>query len=107
MPPSAGPPPLHSGGQRAHRAAQDGSATASLVLGILSIFFCWFCGLGAILGGIAVYFGITSKRRIDADDSLAGRELALGGLITGGIGLAFGILWVLYFFVAMLAGIVQ
>ena len=66
----------------------DGLAIASLVLGIL-----WLWWIGSIL---AVVFGHISLNRIKASgDSIPGRGLAIAGLVLGYVGLGFLALLVL------------
>jgi hypothetical protein len=90
-PPQQGPggymQPYQAGGypQPMAQAGGNGMATASLVLGITSIVFCWW-GLGTlaqiVLAGV---FGVLAINK--ANSGLAGgRSLAIAGLICGGVG---------------------
>jgi Domain of unknown function (DUF4190) len=65
----------------------SGKATTSLVLGVVSLFFCgFFTGIPAII------VGISARREIRASNgALSGDGLALGGIITG----ILGTLWTL------------
>ncbi len=58
------------------------SAITSLILGIVSIPFIWIFGLGIILGILAIIFGIISLKKIKKE-KLAGKSMAIAGLITG------------------------
>ncbi len=71
-----GPPPKTSG-----------KATVSLVLGILSLFMCFF------LSGIpAIVLGLGARKEIrNSQGRTSGDGLALGGIITGIIGSIIGV----------------
>lgn len=78
-------------------------AMVSLVLGILSLFCCWF-----IIPGIAaVVTGFMAKNKADQNpNEYGGRGLAMGGLITGGISVLLGIIVVIIqLFFGALSGI--
>lgn len=88
------------------------NATASLVLGILSLVFCAAYGiLGVILGGIGFYLAKQDKKLLDIDPSAystqsisnlnAGRVCSLIGLILGSIFL--GIILLILLFVGIAA----
>jgi uncharacterized membrane protein len=64
-------------------------ATASLVLGILALLGSVTVFVGVILGVLAVVFGIVGLRR--ARRGGAGHGRAVGGLVTGGIGLVLSV----------------
>ena len=70
----AGPP--HVPGETA------GKATASLILGILSLILC------SLLAPVAIVYGNQAKEEIDANPGLGGRGLAQAGVILGWIGVA-------------------
>lgn len=82
------------------------NATAALVLGICSLVFC---GLGPILGTIAIVLSATGKKAYEANPSIykeasfknlkAGRTCGIIGLIIGSI------IWLIYisFFVFAIA----
>ncbi len=72
----------------AGRRPPQGMATASLVLGILSLLLLWPLGIGAII--LALFAPKTRTNRMQA--------LALAGLICGIAGIVFGIalVWYLY-----------
>ncbi len=72
------------------------NATATLVLGILSLVFCIFYGiLAIILGSIALYLAQVDKKLLDVNphnytqqsisNRRAGRSCALIGVILGGL----------------------
>jgi hypothetical protein len=62
----------------------DGSAIASLILGIASFFICWL-----IFGVLAVVFGYIGKRNIeDSGGTLGGESFAVAGIILGWINIA-------------------
>jgi hypothetical protein len=66
----------------------NGLAIASLVCGILSVFFC-FCG-GLFLGIPAVICGHLSLKQLNTLGNLQkGRGMAIAGLICGYLGIAF------------------
>lgn len=65
----------------------------SLVLGISSIVASCCCGLGIILGAMAVIFALLSR----GNQKLGGNAMA--GLITGAIGIVVGIGTIIAFFV--------
>lgn len=67
---------------------RSGMATASLVTGIFSIILAYFTGfLGVILGIVAILLGIFSKGNAPVRSGKS-----IGGIITGAIGLVFGII---------------
>ena len=98
-PPGAGPPPVPDytapaqqptgfppppGIPIARPKPNDGSAVASLVMGIASFFTCWL-----ILGVLAVVFGYIGKRNIeDSGGALGGEAFAVAGIILGWINIA-------------------
>ncbi|MFA5142335.1 MAG: DUF4190 domain-containing protein [Candidatus Woesearchaeota archaeon] len=59
-------------------------AIASLILGIISIPFIELFGLGVILGILAIILGRHSLKQIKRK-KLAGKGMAIAGIITGGI----------------------
>ena len=69
-----------------------GMAIASLVLGIVSLALClyWFVALPA--GIVAVVLGVIARGKG------VGKGLALGGIITGAIGVLFGIILAIFSF---------
>jgi hypothetical protein len=78
-----------------------GSATAALVLGIVSIVMC----LGLFTGIPAMIVGRNAKREIEASGGrLGGEGVATAGVITGLIGTILSVL-VILFFVLVIVGI--
>lgn len=77
-PPSTGP-----GGAGYAGPPTNGMATAALVLGIVGLCLFWITGLGAILGILAIIFGVIgmNKAKQLPGQFLIGRAKA--GLITG------------------------
>src|SRR5437899_11006277 len=98
-PPSGGPPPMSppplSGGPPPPPPApgygysasppNDGMAIAALVVGIISAVGVFCYGVPAIiLGPVAVYLGLRSRRKIKASaGAIGGGGLAMAGWITG------------------------
>lgn len=70
----------------------NGMATASLILGIVSIVTGFFGWIGIICGLLAIIFAVVAKNKIKANPSMAHTSgSATGGLITGIIGMLIGI----------------
>lgn len=68
---------------------KNNMATASLVMGILSIVLSCCCCMGGVFGGLAVLFACLSK----TDGPFDGKAMA--GLITGIIGILLGIVGII------------
>jgi hypothetical protein len=69
----------------------NGLATAALVLGIVGICLFWFCGIGILLGVLAIVFGaigMATGKKLPGEP-LVGRAKA--GLITGIVAVVVGI----------------
>jgi hypothetical protein len=82
-------------------ATTDGLAIASLVCGILSIVFCGF-----FTGIPAVICGHKSLAKIKANPSMVGgKVLAIIGLVTGYLSIAFSVLFLIVFFLAFITEI--
>lgn len=81
------PPPQQTPGT-------DPLAIVSLISGIMSLLLCWCCALfWVILGPTALICGFISMSRIKKNpQQYSGHGLALGGVITGGISVAVGLL---------------
>jgi len=77
------PPPAPTA-QPAATGKTSGLATASLVMGIIGIFF-------NILSILALVFGFISLNHIKKNPALKGKGLAMGGIILGFIGL---LIWI-------------
>jgi uncharacterized membrane protein YvbJ len=71
----------------------EGTAIASLVLGILGIVMC-----PLILSIAAIVLGSQAKAKIAAERGLEGEQLAKAGIVLGWIGVAWGVLVMLVFF---------
>lgn len=84
------PPPV--------KPRSSGMATASLVMGILSIVFTCCCCGGFIFGSLAILFALLSR----VDQRFEGHAKA--GLITGCVGIA---LTVILFFLLMVIGVMS
>jgi len=90
--PQCGHPQRGAGGATGVRRT-EGSATASLVLGIGGLVFC-----PVILSVLAIIFGNQAKRKIAADPMLEGEGMAKAGVILGWIGIGLAVVWVFVFF---------
>jgi len=79
-------------------------ATVSLVLGILSlVLMC--CHLGIPLGAGAAITGYIGMSRVNADPGkYGGKEIAIIGMVLGGISLALGFVFLLLAFLGAVAG---
>jgi len=78
------PPAVGVGGE------SKGLALGSLICGILSCTIC--CGMGLFLGPAAAIMGFIAKKKADEDpQQYGGRGMALAGMITGAVGLVFGV----------------
>ena len=64
-----------------------GLSVTSMVLGIISIMFGCIWGLGILLGGLAVIFGIVAKRKCKRGEA-GGSGMAVTGIVTGLISIA-------------------
>lgn len=74
---------------------KNGMATASMVLGIISLALFWTVWLGLIVGVVAIILGVVAKNQIKADPSMAGSAgQAKGGLIMGIIGVVLAIVMI-------------
>ena len=77
----------------------------SLVSGALSIVLSFCCYLGIFIGPIALITGYIGMSNANKDpDKYDGKNLAIIGMITGGVGMAISILMFLLVFLASLAG---
>jgi hypothetical protein len=82
----------------------NNKATASLVTGVSSLVLSWCCGLG-LVGIVAVVLGVKARREIESSGGAEqGDGLALGGIITGGIAILLGLLFLVLILVALVAG---
>ncbi len=85
------------------QSSPPGTAIGSLVTGLISLTFGWFC-LFPVLGVVAVVLGFVALGQMRTAPSSAGRVLALIGIVTGGINVAFMLLWIVWFFLSLLFG---
>jgi uncharacterized membrane protein len=75
-------------------------AVASLVLGLAGFVVCPFvCSI------IAVVLGYQARRRLDEDPTLDGEGMAKAGIILGWVGVALGVVLIVGFIVALMAGL--
>jgi hypothetical protein len=78
----------------------DGQATLSLVLGIISVFCC------PILGPVALFIGNASRQRVQSSGgTLGGGGLATAGLVLGIIGTIFLVFGVISIIVGVANGL--
>ena len=80
----------------------NGYGIASLVLGIISIVFCWLPILGLVSGILGIIFHVRQKK-------IFPNGISTGGLVTSIIGLVFSALYfiILLFFVAIIRAIIS
>ncbi len=80
------PPPGY--GHAPRPAGSSTKAIWGLVLGIISMVFCY---LGVLIGPAAIIVSVLARRDIDArpPGALSGRGMATAGLVTGIIGTVF------------------
>ena len=77
-------------------------AIVSLVCGVLSIVCCWF---SIFVGPAGLITGYLAKNKADQNPAhFGGRGMALAGMITGGIGTALGILFIILQILGAFAG---
>jgi hypothetical protein len=86
------------------RPAQQGTAVASLIFGIISLTFGWICG-GPLFGLVAVVLGAVSLMQIKKNPQQnTGKPIAVAGLITGGISLLINLAFMVFWIVMMIIG---
>jgi hypothetical protein len=78
------------------RPRTSGLAIASMVLGILSLVFCWFTYIGVPVGILAIIFGGIAMSQTGRDPTLGGRGMAIAGLVCGIIGIAIWVLLIIW-----------
>lgn len=99
-PPAGGQPPPHQPGQQQWSGHGGGPtptnalAIAALVIGILSLPAAFTVIFGIILGIAAIVLGVMGLNKAKTMQD-AGRGLAIGGIVTGVIGLVLSLLIVL------------
>ena len=64
-------------------------AIATLVLGIISLFFGWFPIFGWIFIGLTILFGVIALKKLKETKRLKGKNLAIAGIIMAIIGMFF------------------
>jgi hypothetical protein len=77
----------------------NGLAIASLICGVLGLALFWACFVGLVLAIVAVVLGVMGRSKSRQLPGESGSGMALAGMITGGIGVALGILMVVLLFV--------
>jgi Domain of unknown function (DUF4190) len=98
------PPPPPATFRGMTRPAQQGTAVASLIFGLISITFGWICG-GPLFGLLAVVLGVVSLMQIKKNPQQnTGKPIAIAGLITGGISLLIHIAFIAFWIVMMIIG---
>lgn len=93
------PPPPYPATQ------QQGLAVTSLILGISSITLGLCCYFGILTGPIAVILGIVALVQIKNDPAkYAGKGMAIGGIVTGGLYFVVLALIILFYGAAFMSG---
>ncbi len=76
----------------------NGYGIASLVLGIISIVFCWVPILGLVSGILGIIFHVQQKK-------IFANGISTGGLVTSIIGLVFSVIYsIFWLFLAAIIG---
>jgi hypothetical protein len=81
-----------------------GKAVASLVLGILSVVFCWFGYIAAaslILSIIGLVLSVSAKKEMQVSGNYMARGLSTGGLVLSIIGLSLSAILFICFLVCV------
>lgn len=89
---------MGDGSEFTRKTPGNGMGIASMVLGIISMVLICMCGIGPILGILAVIFGA-----INLSSRPPKRVYAIVGLITGGIGILLAIMM----FVVISGGVIM
>jgi len=84
-------------------AEKNGTASAALILGILSIVLCVTILLSVPMGIIAIVLGVKGRRFASEGRATNGGS-AVGGIITGSIGAALGVFSWFILFLAIVTG---
>jgi len=80
-------------------------AAISLVLGIVSMTIGWCCSFGVLTAPVAIALGIAALVQIKNNPTrYSGKGMAIGGIATGGLYIAFFVLMILIYGVAIIAG---
>ena len=86
-------------------SASNGLAIASLVLGIVSLPSACCYGGGALLGIGSLVLGFLARRQIrESGGTQQGDGLAVAGMVTGGIAILGGVLWVVLLALGLIFG---
>ena len=101
------PPPLPPLSQMGSSQPTSGLAVTSLVLGICSLPFSFCYGFGLVVGIAAVICGHIARKQLRYQTGTGGDGLALGGLITGYIGIVLGLLMLTFFIVMIGSAIAE
>jgi hypothetical protein len=80
-----------------------GLATASFVVGLVSLMFGWFCGV-PVPGIMAVILGAIALTQMRQAPNSTGRGLAIAGIAMGAISMAFFIFGLLFFILSAAFG---
>lgn len=81
-------------------SGSNGLAVAALVVGIISLIGIFCFGVGGILFGlVAVVLGVLGMKKANAQPGAPQKGLAIGGIVTGALGLLIGIAFLLFFVV--------
>lgn len=81
-------------------SGSNGLAVAALVVGIISLIGIFCFGIGGILFGlVAVVLGVLGMKKANAEPGAPQKGLAIGGIVTGALGLLIGIAFLLFFVV--------
>lgn len=98
------PPPPIPYVSAARSSQQQGTAVASLILGLISITFGWICG-GPIFGLLAVVLAAVALTQIKRNpQQYGGKPIALAGLIMGGIALLVSVGLIVLWLVMVIIG---
>ena len=104
QPQAYGYPPAYAGYGYAATPQTAGKATAVLVLGIISIFGLFFCGLGLIPAIVALALSPSAKRQIrDSQGQLTGEGQVKGGVICSWITVGFFVVGIAVIIIAGIA----
>ncbi len=84
---------------------QNSMAAISLVLGIVSMTVGWCCSFGVLTAPVGIALGIAALVQIKNNPTrYTGKGMAIGGIATGGLYIAFMVLLFFVYGMAILAG---
>jgi uncharacterized membrane protein len=66
-----------------------------MIVGIVSIPALCLCGLGLLSGIVAVVLGFLGRQKAERGEATNAGQ-ALAGIITGGVAVLLGILWIVF-----------